>query len=163
MTYLDLGPPVPLGASGDEKLPSLTVIGDPAGSMPANTHLFEVFFEGVRHVFFDLSLFRLPSSGTHYIAVWTVFLSAVWERGQPFSFSLLKQCLRVAPCLLSSSPLHLWHGRAMRCWGLHAGSCDESHLTCERSWPFSSTSHRHKLPWGSQWLRTDVTLYSSWW
>ena len=40
MTYLDLGPPVPLGASGDEKPPSITVTGDPAGSMPADTHLF---------------------------------------------------------------------------------------------------------------------------
>ena len=40
MTYLDLGPPVPLGASGDEKSPSLTVTGDPAGSMPADTHLY---------------------------------------------------------------------------------------------------------------------------
>ena len=37
---LDLGPPVPLGASGDEKPPSITVTGDPAGSMPADTHLF---------------------------------------------------------------------------------------------------------------------------
>ena len=52
-------------------------------------------------------------------------------------------------------------GRAMRCRGLHAGSGDERHLTCERSWPFSSTSHTHKLPWGSQWLRTDVTLHLS--
>ena len=40
LTYLDLGPPVPLGASGDEKPPSITVTGDPAGSMPADTHLF---------------------------------------------------------------------------------------------------------------------------
>ena len=39
-TYLDLGPSVPLGASGDEKSPSITVTGDPAGSMPADTHLF---------------------------------------------------------------------------------------------------------------------------
>ena len=40
ITYLDLGPPVPQGASGDEKPPSITVTGDPAGSMPADTHLF---------------------------------------------------------------------------------------------------------------------------
>ena len=45
-TYLDLGPLVPLGASGDEKSPSIMVTGDPAGSMPANSHLFQVFFEG---------------------------------------------------------------------------------------------------------------------
>ncbi len=39
-TYLELGPPVPLGASGDEKPPSVTVTGDPGGSMPADIHLF---------------------------------------------------------------------------------------------------------------------------
>ena len=54
--YLDLGPPVPLGASGDEKSPSLTVTGDPADSMPADTHLFQVFFEGA-----SPCLLRLPS------------------------------------------------------------------------------------------------------
>ena len=42
---LSLGPPVPLGASGDEKSPSLTVTGDPAGSMAADNHLFRVFSE----------------------------------------------------------------------------------------------------------------------
>ena len=40
LTYLDLGYPVPLGASGDEKPPSITVTGDPAGSMPSDTHLY---------------------------------------------------------------------------------------------------------------------------
>ena len=44
LIYIDLGPPVPLGASGDEKSPSVSVTGDPAGSMPADTHLFQVFF-----------------------------------------------------------------------------------------------------------------------
>ena len=37
---LDLGPPVPLGASGDERPQSITVTGDPSGFMPADTHLF---------------------------------------------------------------------------------------------------------------------------
>ena len=36
---------VPLGASGDEKSPFLAITGDPAGSMSADTHLFQVFFE----------------------------------------------------------------------------------------------------------------------
>ena len=45
LIYIDLGPPVPLGASGDEKSPSVSVTGDPAGSMPADTHLFQVFVE----------------------------------------------------------------------------------------------------------------------
>ena len=36
MTYLDLGPPVSLGASGDENSQSLTDTGDPAGSMSAS-------------------------------------------------------------------------------------------------------------------------------
>ena len=45
LIYIDLGPlSVPLGASDDEQSPSLTVGGDPAGSMPADTHLFQVFF-----------------------------------------------------------------------------------------------------------------------
>ena len=45
LLFLDLVPPVPLGASGDEKSPSFTVTGDPAGSMPADTHLFQVFLK----------------------------------------------------------------------------------------------------------------------
>ena len=36
---LNLGPPVPLGASGDGKSPSISVTGDPAGSMPADTSI----------------------------------------------------------------------------------------------------------------------------
>ena len=39
------------GASRDEKSPPLTVTGEPAGSMPANTHLFKVFFEGASPCF----------------------------------------------------------------------------------------------------------------
>ena len=42
LTYLDLDPPVPLGTSGDETSPSLTIT---AGCIPADTHLFHVFFE----------------------------------------------------------------------------------------------------------------------
>ena len=41
MNSLDLVAPVPLGAPDDGKAPSFMVIGDPAGSMPANTHLFQ--------------------------------------------------------------------------------------------------------------------------
>ena len=41
-TYLDLGPPVPLGGSAKEK--SSSVYGDPAGSMPADT-MTNFFFE----------------------------------------------------------------------------------------------------------------------
>ena len=44
-SYIDLGLPVPLGPSGDEKSPSVMVTGDPVGSMPTDTHLFRVFFE----------------------------------------------------------------------------------------------------------------------
>ena len=36
--------------------------------------------------------------------------------------------LGVAPCLPSSSPLHVWHGRAMRCRGLYTCSGDGRHL-----------------------------------
>ena len=61
---LYLGPSVPLGASGDEKSPSLSVTGDPAGSMPADTHLFRSSLKVLCHVFFGLPPFLLSSSGT---------------------------------------------------------------------------------------------------
>ena len=80
-TYLDLIPPVPPGASGDEMSPSLTVTGDPAGSTPADTHLFQVFLEStsIRHVYFDLRLFLLPSSVTGRCCnVWDIY-TAVWN------------------------------------------------------------------------------------
>ena len=64
LTYLDLDPTVHLGTSGDEKSPFLTVTGDPAGSMPADTHLFQVLFKVIRHGFFCIPIFLLPSSGT---------------------------------------------------------------------------------------------------
>ena len=44
-TYLDLVPPVPLIASGDKMFPFDSATGDPAGSMPADSHLFQIFFE----------------------------------------------------------------------------------------------------------------------
>ena len=62
-SYSYLVPPVPLGASGDEKSPSLTVTGDPAGSMPADTHLFQVFFE-----YTSLSLLRPPPFFCRFMA-----------------------------------------------------------------------------------------------
>ena len=64
-SYLELGPPVPLGASGDEKSPSLTVTVESAGSMLANNHLFQVFFEGaspclLRHPSLSSAVFWHP-------------------------------------------------------------------------------------------------------
>ena len=46
LTNLDLGPPAPLGALFDEESRSITVTGDPTGSMRADsdTHIFQVFF-----------------------------------------------------------------------------------------------------------------------
>ena len=69
--YLDLGPPVPFGALGNEKSPSVSVTGDPAGPMPADTYLFQVFFEGASPCLLQPPIFLLSSSGTQYIAVWT--------------------------------------------------------------------------------------------
>ena len=70
LTYLDLGPPVPLGALGDEKPPSITVTVDTTGSMPADTHIFKVFFEdATSYISFGLLLFLRPFSGTQCIAV----------------------------------------------------------------------------------------------
>ena len=69
-----LAQPVLLGASGDEKSPSLVVTGDPAGSKPADTHLFQVFFESTLPCLFrpPPPLILLSSSATQqaYIAVW---------------------------------------------------------------------------------------------
>ena len=64
-TYLDLGPNVPLRASGDEKSLSFTVTGDPAGSMPADTDTFQVFFESaspclLRHPNLSSTVFWRP-------------------------------------------------------------------------------------------------------
>ena len=61
---------LPLGASGDEKAPSVSVTGDPAGSIPADTQLFQVFYEGASSYLLQPPLFLLPSSGTQYVAIW---------------------------------------------------------------------------------------------
>ena len=44
----------PLGASGDEKSPSVSVTVDPAGSIPADTHLFRSSLNVLRYIFFGL-------------------------------------------------------------------------------------------------------------
>ena len=74
---MDLVPPVPLGASGDEKSLPVSFTGDPAGSMPADIHLFQVFLECASPCVLQppSPLFLLPSSGTQYVAVWEGFLS----------------------------------------------------------------------------------------
>ena len=110
VTFLDLVPPVPLGASGDEKSPSVSVTGDPAGSMSADTHLFQIFFECrplLRLIFFSLpSFFRclLAPNALLYVPV---FLSEIGGCGQAFPFLLLSQYIGVASCLPSLSPLYL--------------------------------------------------------
>ena len=117
VTYLDVGPPVPLGASGDEKSTSHAVTGDPAGSVPANTHFFQVFFEGASPC---LLRPHLVSSAVFWHPVHCLSLCSL--RTWPAVFLLLVvKMFRVAPCLPSSSPLHLWNDRAMRCLGLYVG------------------------------------------
>ena len=147
-TYL--GPPVPLGASGDEKPPSITVTGDPAGSMPPATPISSrSSLKVLRHVFFGLPLFLLPSTGTQYIAVWAG-LSLCSLRTWPATFLLLVVTMswsRSMPALLITSSFVTWSRHEMP-RGLHAGSGDERHLICERTWPFSSTSHT-KTTWAS--------------
>ena len=76
-TYLDLGPPVPLGGSAKEK--SSSVYGDPAGSMPADT-MTNFFFESASPCLLQPPLFLLPSSGTQYIAVICSGLSLCCQR-----------------------------------------------------------------------------------
>ena len=86
--------PVLLGASGDEKSPSLVVTGDPAGSKPADTHLFQVFFESTLPCLFrpppPPSFFcRLLPPSRPTLPCGHVFLSAIGRCGQSYSFSLL--------------------------------------------------------------------------
>ena len=116
MTYL--GPPVPLGASGDEKSPSLTVTDDPAGSMPADTHLFQVFFETASPCLLRPSpppLFLLLSSSTQYIAVWAG-LSLYSRRTWPAIFLLLVVTMswsRSMPAFLITSSFVAWSRHEM--------------------------------------------------
>ena len=106
-TFLDLGPPVPLGASGDEKPPSITVTGDPVGSMPADTHLFQVFFEGASPCLLRPPPVLLTSSGTQYITVY-VGLSLCCVRTWPAIFLLLVVTMSVVESLRACSPHHLF-------------------------------------------------------
>ena len=69
-TYSYFVPPVTRRALGDDKSPSVSVAGEPAGSMPADTHLFQVFLECTPPCLLRLPPSFLPSSGTQYIAVW---------------------------------------------------------------------------------------------
>ena len=111
----------------------------------------------LRHVFFGLPLFRLPSSGSQYIAVWAGH-SLCRLRTWPTLFHLLVVTINILESLHACSPRHLFicdmvaPRDAEDC--SDAGSGDERHLTCGPSWPFSSTSHTHNLPWWSQWLCT---------
>ena len=136
---LDFGQPVPLGASGDEKPPSITVTADPAGSMPANTHLSQVFFESG-----SPCLLRPPplSSVVFWYPVHCCMCGSFSLQSEDVANHFPSPCsdnvlysLHACP----PHPLHLWHGRAMRCRGLYVGSGDGRHLACERSWPFSSS------------------------
>ena len=54
--------PLGLGASGDKKSPSVSITGDHAGYMPADTHLFQVFIECTSPCLLWPRLFLLPSS-----------------------------------------------------------------------------------------------------
>ena len=77
MTYFDLVPSVPIEPSGDEKSPSsrsLAIRQAPCQLTPISSRSS---LKVLRHVFFGLPLFLLPSSGTQYIAVWAGENSAV--------------------------------------------------------------------------------------
>ena len=114
--------------------------------MPANTHLLQVFFEGASPCFL-----RPPplSSAVFCNPVHCCMCGSFSLESENVASHFPSPCcdnvVGVPPCLLSSSPIHLCHGRAMRCRGLYVVSGDGRHLGCERSWPFSSTSHTHKL------------------
>ena len=86
---------------GRREVSICSVTGDPAGSIPADTHLF-----------YHLPFFLLPSSGTQYIDVWVV-ISPCSRTMWPAIFLLVVTMSWSAPCLITSSSLHLSHGRAI--------------------------------------------------
>ena len=115
ITYLELGQPVPLGTSGDEKSPSLTVTGDPAGSMPANTHLFQIFFGGASPCLLLPPPVSSVASCTQYIAEW-MGLSLCSLRTWPAIFLLLVVTMswsRSMPALPITSSCVAWSRHEM--------------------------------------------------
>ena len=92
-------------AMGDDKSPSVSVAGETAGSMPADTHLFQVFLECTPPCLLRLPPSFLPSSGTRYIAVWAG-LSLCIPRTWPAIF-LLKVAMSWEP-LHACPPHHLF-------------------------------------------------------
>ena len=110
------GPSVLLGASGDEKPPSITVTGDPASSMPADTHLFQVCFEGASPYLLRRPLpLSFPSSYTLYIAV-CAGLSLCILRTWLAIFILLVATIywsRAIPALLVTSLFVTWSRHEM--------------------------------------------------
>ena len=143
LAYLYLCPPVHLGASGDEKSPSVMATGDPASSMPANTHLIQVFFESTS----PCLLWPPPLSSVvfwHQCIV-CAGLSLSSRRMWPAIFLLLVLKMSWSPCLPSSPPLHLWHGRVMRCRELYSNNaCPSSSVVFFTH--FSPTCGRILLP-----------------
>ena len=100
----------PLRASGDENSPSVSVAGDPAGSIPAASNLFQVFCESSSPCLLRPDLFLPPSSGTKYIAVlWGFSLQSEDVTSHFPSCNNVLDSLHVCP------PRHLFICRAMRC------------------------------------------------
>ena len=116
ITYLelDLDLLVSLEASGDEKSPSVTVTGNPACSMPADTHLFQVFFQCTSPFLLLPPPLTSASSGTQYIAVWAS-LSLCSRRMWPAIFLLLvtMSWSRSMPALLITSSFVAWSRHEM--------------------------------------------------
>ena len=103
----------------------------------------------LRHVYFSLPLLLLSSSGTQYMAVWAG-LSLCSRRTWPAIFLLLvtMSLSRSMPALLITSSFVTWSRHEMQ----SSERRQRRSIACERSWPFSSTSHKHTLPCGSQRL-----------
>jgi len=105
-TYLDLGPPVPVGTLGDEVPPSGTVVG--------NHHGFFTILRSSRsvscHVFLGLPLRLFPPSGIHCNAV-LAGLDGGSRSVRPMNLlrlSATMSCRSLIPVLCSRSAFVTW-------------------------------------------------------
>ena len=134
--------------------------------MPADTHLFQVFFEGASPCLIGPPL--LSSVGFwHTVGLHCCLCGSFSLQSEDVAGHFHSHCCNyILESLHACSPHHLFKiwsrhdiTRVVCMVGrLHVGSGDGRHLTCEQSWPFSSKSHTHTLLWGSQWMCTDVTF-----
>ena len=134
--YLDVGPPVPLGASDDEKSRTIPAADDPAGSRPADTHLCLLRYPC--YVFFGF-----PSSVVFWYPVCCCMVG--------ISICSNMSWIHSMSALLITSSYVAWLRREM-------ARNVRRQRRCKHGRPLSSASGTRQLPRGSQWLCRYVAL-----